>query len=191
MNDVALARRLLAGDESAFEEFFADYFPRLYRFARARLSGHDDGAEEVVQAALIKAVRKLHTYRGEAAMFTWLCTFCRHEIAAWLERTGRASEIRLIEDEPGTRAALEALASFAGDDPETLLQRQEVSHLVHAALDHLPVPFGDVLEWKYIQGLSVADIAGRLGLGYKAAESVLTRARQAFREGFPTGSPEE
>jgi RNA polymerase sigma-70 factor, ECF subfamily len=187
MSDVALARRLLAGDESAFEEFFADYFPRLYRFARARLSGNDDGAEEVVQEALIKAVRKLHTYRGEAALFTWLCTFCRHEIAAWLARTGRAYEVHLIVDEPGTRSALEALASSSSDDPETLLQRQEVSHLVHAVLDHLPVPFGDVLEWKYIQGLSVADIAGRLGLGYKAAESVLTRARRAFRQGFPAG----
>ena len=51
-------------------------------------------------------------------------------------------------------------------------------------LDHLPGRYGDVLEWKYMQGLSVAEIAGRLGIGYKAAESLLTRARAEFRQAF-------
>jgi RNA polymerase sigma-70 factor (ECF subfamily) len=57
-SDFALARRLLAGDEAAFEEFFATYFPRVYRFARARLGGNEDAAEEVVQSTLIKAINK-------------------------------------------------------------------------------------------------------------------------------------
>ena len=51
-------------------------------------------------------------------------------------------------------------------------------------LDHLPGRYGDVLEWKYMQELSVDEIADRLGVGYKAAESLLTRARAAFRDGF-------
>jgi RNA polymerase sigma-70 factor (ECF subfamily) len=184
MSDLALTRRLLAGDESAFEEFFADYFPRLYRFARARLGGNEDAAEEVVQSVLIRAVDKLHTYRGEAALFTWLCTICRREIATWVERAGKAPEVSLIDDHPEIRAALDTLSSFASRDPETELSRGEVSRLVQATLDHLPARYADALEWKYIQGLSVDEIADRLGLGYKAAESLLTRARQAFRDGF-------
>jgi RNA polymerase sigma-70 factor (ECF subfamily) len=51
-------------------------------------------------------------------------------------------------------------------------------------LDCLPPWYGDALEWKYIHGLSVKEIAERLNLGSKAAESLLTRARKAFREGF-------
>ena len=51
-------------------------------------------------------------------------------------------------------------------------------------LDHLPGHYGDVLEWKYVQGLSVNEIAERLNTRRKAAESLLTRAREAFREGF-------
>ena len=89
MHDLALARRLAAGDDSAFDTFFADYFPRVYRFARARLDGDDACAEDVTQAALIRALDKIHTYRGDAALFTWLCTLCRHEIADWRQRTGR------------------------------------------------------------------------------------------------------
>lgn len=184
MQDLALARRLVAGDESAFDAFFTDYFPRVYRFARARLDDNDAWAEDVTQAALIRALDKIHTYRGDAALFTWLCTLCRHEISDWRHRTGRTSEVALVDDHPDIRMALEAVAALAGEDPDTELQRREVARLVRATLDHLPGRYGDVLEWKYIQELSVAEIADRLGLGYKAAESVLTRARQSFRDGF-------
>jgi RNA polymerase sigma-70 factor (ECF subfamily) len=184
VSDLDLARRVLAGDESACETLFAEYFPRLYRFARIRLGGDEQAAEEVVQTTLIRAVRKLHTFRGEAALFTWLCTLCRREIGAWLERTGRTAEVPLVEDHPASRMALEAAAGLAGADPESEAGRRELSRLVQLTLDHLPGRYGQVLEWKYIQGLAIDEIAERLGVGYKAAESLLTRARQSFRDAF-------
>jgi RNA polymerase sigma-70 factor (ECF subfamily) len=181
MSDVALARRLVAGEEPAFDEFFAEYFPRLFRFASARLDVDADLAEEAVQTTLIRALQRIHTYRGEAALFTWLCTICRHEVSRLRERTGRAGDVDLVEERPDTRAALETLAD---SNPEAQLHRKELARLVQVTLDHLPHRYGDVLEWKYIDGVSVSEIAGRLGLGYKAAESLLERARRAFREGF-------
>ena len=51
-------------------------------------------------------------------------------------------------------------------------------------LDSLPAPYGDVLEWKYLEGASMRDIADRLGLTVKAVESMLTRARESFKSGF-------
>src|SRR5262245_55688171 len=119
--DLALARRLIAGDQAAFEQFFADYFPRVYRFARARLDGNDDAAEEVVQTTLIKALAKIHTYRGEAALLTWLCTFCRHEITAWHARAGRTTEVPIEHLGAEGRAVLDALALLSEDDPERAL----------------------------------------------------------------------
>jgi hypothetical protein len=85
VDDKTLTRRLLAGDEPAFEEFFNDYFPRLFRFALPRVGGDEDAAEEATQAALVKAMEKLHTFRGEAALFTWLCA-----IPGYLEEQGSA-----------------------------------------------------------------------------------------------------
>jgi RNA polymerase sigma-70 factor, ECF subfamily len=182
--DLLLARRLAAGDERAFDEFFDRLFPALFRFALARLHQDADAAEEVVQTTLLQAVGKMGTYRGEASLLTWLCTFCRHAIAAFCERRGRRTAIPLVEDVPEIRAALESLAALADDEPAAVLRRGEIARLVHVVLDRLPQRYADVLEWKYIDGLPVRAIAERLGLSPKAAESLLTRAREAFRDGF-------
>ena len=90
MNDIQLVQRMLSGDERAFDEFFGVYFPRLFHFAVRRL-GNEDVAEHVVQAAPIIATRKIGTWRGEAALFTWLCTICRHELSADLGPHGPAA----------------------------------------------------------------------------------------------------
>ena len=78
------------------------------------------------------------TYRGEAALFMWLCSFSRHEISAWFERTGKAPRVSLADDSAETRAVLDAIAALSRDDPEQEYQRRELSRLVHATLDHLP-----------------------------------------------------
>jgi len=179
-----LVRRMLAGEEKAFEEFFAGFFPGLYRFALARLDGHADRAEEVAQATLCKAISKLSTYRGEAMLFTWLCTFCRHEIAAWHDRNRPSRHAELVEEAPEVRAALESLPESFHGAPDAELDRKEVGRLVQVILDRLPAHYGDVLEWKYLDELPVKEIASRLGLSPKAAESLLTRSREAFRDGF-------
>jgi RNA polymerase sigma-70 factor (ECF subfamily) len=182
MDDRTLTARALSGDDRAFSELFEIYFPRLFRFALRRVAD-EDAAEEIVQSTLIKAMRSLATWRGEASLFTWLCTICRREVHDHWQRLGRRPEIASIDDTPEVRAALEAL-SAGGDSPERALERNEIGGAVQLVLDHLPGRYGDVLEWKYAQGLSVAEIAARLGTSIKAAESTLTRARLAFREGY-------
>lgn len=183
MDDSLLVRRMLAGEEVAFDEFFNGYFPRLFRFACSRV-GDPDAAEEIVQATLVIALRKLATWRGEAPLFTWLCTFCRHEISAHYRRLGKHAEVTSMDDVPEIRAQLEAITARAADRPDTALDKEELARLVRLTLDYLPVRYGDVLEWKYIECVPVAEIAARLRATPKAAESLLTRARAAFREGF-------
>jgi RNA polymerase sigma-70 factor (ECF subfamily) len=180
--DRHLVDRMLAGDEGAFDEFFEMNFDRLFRFASRRL---DDpaAAEDIAQATLVQALRKLHTWRGEAALFTWLCSICRRELMAYWTRT-RTQPIPIdFEDSARAAAALDAIAGNA-DDPEVAAARKEVSALVQLTLDYLPGRYGDVLEWKYLRGESVHEIAQRLGVTPKAAESTLSRAREAFRVGF-------
>jgi RNA polymerase sigma-70 factor (ECF subfamily) len=177
-----LVRRMLGGDEAAFDEFFEDYFPRLFRFAVLRLRDQD-AAEDLVQNSLIAAMRNLGSWRGEATLFTWLCTICRREISAWEKRTSRRVTVSLAEDDPGLRAALESIGA-AAEAPDAGLTRADTGRIVQLVLDHLPPRYSRALEWKYLQDLSVVDFATRLQCTPKAAESLLTRARDAFRDAF-------
>jgi RNA polymerase sigma-70 factor (ECF subfamily) len=183
-DDLALARRLLAGDERAFAQLFDWAFPALCRFALVRVGGDRQLAEELAQATLCRAVGKLVTYRGEAALLTWLCTICRHQIDDhFAARQRRPPMLSLVEGDPNIRAALESLAR-AADGPEERLRRREIARWVHVALDALPARYAEALAWKYLHELSVAEIGSRLELTGKATESLLTRARQAFRDSF-------
>lgn len=183
-SDKRLVEQMLAGEDVAFRQFFATYFPRLLRFALYRLHGDEALAEDVAQNTLGKAMDKLDTYRGEAALYSWLCTFCRHEIGAVIKRAKR-DPVDLIEDLPMIRATLESLMEPAtGPDHEA--NRVELVRLIQVTMDSLPSAYADALEWKYIDGLSVAEIGERLGRGHKAAESLLNRARESFRDGFST-----
>ena len=182
--DRKLVDRLVKGDERAFDFFVDEYYPRLYRFAYSRLGRDVDAAQDIVQGTFSKVIRKIGDYRGEAALFTWLCTFCRYEIAAyWRKQGSRALEVQLVEDSLQARAALETLGTLSAGTIARF-EREELARTLWAVLDHLPIRYGNALQWKYIQGLSVREIASRLGASPKAAESVLSRARQAFRDGF-------
>ncbi len=183
LDDQRLVKQLLAGDQRAFDRFFEDNFARLYRFAMARLSDDPEGAREVVQIVLTRAVRKMHTYRAEAALFTWLCAICRNEISDWLSKQGRYRDhIVLVEDFPEIQAAVDSFQAPLQDSPERHYQRVEVLRLIQVALDRLPANYGNVLEWKYVEGHSVKEIATRLEIGTEATQSLLARAKRAFAD---------
>ena len=93
-------------------------FPRLYRFARVRLGGDEDAAEEVAQTTLIKSLAKVSTYRGEAALFTWVCAICRREISVWFARTRNTFHQSLADDASEMRAVLDAIAALTGGGAE-------------------------------------------------------------------------
>ncbi len=179
--DLDLVSRVLSKDRRAFDEFFHEYFQRIYRFCLKRL---DDKAlsEDLTQETLVKAIRSLDQYRGEAALFTWLCQICRHQISDWHRRPGVAmAGQKPIDDDEQVQAALDSLQLQQDAERQTSDERDE---LVHLTLDSLPARYGDVLELKYIQGFSVEEISGRLNLTATSVQSLLARARTAFRRNY-------
>jgi RNA polymerase sigma-70 factor (ECF subfamily) len=192
-NDQELVARLLRGERAAFDSFFNEYYPKLYRFALRRLPRDASAAEDVAQATVCRALESLHGYRGEAALMTWLCTLCRRELSArWRANKAWAEGPALAEDDPEVRAALESLLASVHGDPLLATDREQVRASIRIALDYLPTPYADILECKYLRDMSIADIARQLGRSPKATESLLTRAREAFREAFallPGGAP--
>jgi RNA polymerase sigma-70 factor (ECF subfamily) len=164
-----LVDQMKAGREDAFELFAGSYIPALYRFARRRLNDDRELTKDVVQSTVCRVIENLDGWRAEAPFFAWLCACCANEIAAHYRRRGRRPrEVELVDD-------------AADGDPTARLEAAEV---VHLALDRIPPAYARAVEWRYLEGLEVAEIARRLDASYKATESLLSRARAAFREAY-------
>lgn len=187
LDDKRLVKQLLAGDQAAFDCFFEENFARLYRFVVQRMPGDADAARDIVQVALTKAMRNLKSYRAESALFTWLCAICRNELSDWLARHNRYQQhIVLTEDFPEVRAVVDSFQAPEVEGPEFQYRRTESLRLIQVALDRLPARYGNVLEWKYIEGRSVIEIAGLLDLGTEATQSLIARAKRAFADVYST-----
>ena len=179
------ARSLVAGEPAAFDAFFNEYFPRLYRFVLPRVEYSVADAQDVCQDSLLRALRRLGSYRGEAALFTWLCQIARNQLADfWQRRQRDGAHLVFADDDAAVQAVLDTLQAGEAGSPEAQRFSVELGRAVQIVLDYLPGRYGDALEWKYLDGLSVDDIARRLEVSTLAAQSMLQRARAAFREAF-------
>jgi RNA polymerase sigma-70 factor, ECF subfamily len=134
---------------------------------------------------LIKAVRNLGSFRGESALFTWLCQICRNEII----NVQRKSSARLehLSLEELVNADETSIRLRAPDDTDPLCTAELASRqsTVADTLNALPDHYARALEWKYGDGLSVEEIGRLLGLTTVAAQSLLARARLAFKAAWP------
>jgi RNA polymerase sigma-70 factor (ECF subfamily) len=183
--DLSLVRELLSGDSIAFERFHRHYFQRLFRYVLPRVRNRYDVAQDVCQRTLVQGVNKLAGFRGEASLLTWLCQIAGNELKLQWERDRVAAGRFLQSDDDGAiRKAMEAVASPYKDRPEALRMQSEAVQWVHRILDELAPNYAEVLEWKYLDGLSVDEIALRSQQTTIAVQSLLARARGAFRDEF-------
>ena len=171
------------------EFVFREYAPRIYHIAR-RLLNNEADAEDVTQDVLLQVVRKLHTYRGESTLPTWL-----HRItvnAALAHREKRANRAK-HETATGDEEMLEAVAAepshgvklprpnvHAGPDELALATEQRA--LIDRAIARLPQLFRDVFVLADVEGIPSDEIATLLGLSVPAVKSRLHRARLRMRD---------
>jgi RNA polymerase sigma-70 factor, ECF subfamily len=179
--DRILVSRMLAGDQRAFDEFFNTTAPRLAAFV-ARRSGLDPASvEDIVQDTLVKAVRSLGSYRGEAAVFTWLTQICKHQLADDRRKAARRPLHDRLDESESADFVAPQLRIPAHREPAAEVEAQRRREAIVRALNDLPEHYAHALEVKYADGLSVDEVAGILGLSTIAAQSLLARARDAFR----------
>jgi RNA polymerase sigma-70 factor (ECF subfamily) len=161
----------------------------LYAFCIYRVGLRRDLCEEVVQETLVRALRELENYdpvRGGDNIHPWLTGLARNEIHRVLAREKGTVSLEAL----WAKMDRELLAVYARLDSEPfgdeVLRREETRDLVNTTMSQLPSHYREALEAKYVTGKSVRDLAALWSLSEKAAESLLTRARHAFRVTFLT-----
>lgn len=178
--DLELAQQILAGDARAMETFYQRYFSRLYRFVYYQVGGSHDDAQDVLQDALIAACKSMGSYRGDSSLYSWLCGVAWNKAADFRRREYRVAQL----EQRTLRDLQERRAIEAAPQPDNALLREESNERVHETLRTLPDHYRQVLVLKYAEGLPVEDIAHIMRRTFKSTESLLTRARSAFRESF-------
>lgn len=171
--DVALLRAAAAGDADAVRSLLDDVGPVVYGFVYARLAGDEAAAADLLQETLLEAVRSAEGYRGDAALTTWVCAIARRRLARHYERERRQevarTGLRVIH---GGDEAAEPAA------PDVDVERRDE---VMRALRAMTPLHRQILVLKYLDGLSVEEIAVELDKGRVQVQSLLQRAREALR----------
>ena len=164
-------------DAAAWDEFYEEHVRELYGFVFRLVRGDPQTAADVFQDTWLDAISRIEQFdpnRGE--LRSWLFGIARRRVAMhWRQRTARSNA-------PGTAREEIAVESLDGAAvPDDVIEHLEQAAVVQASLLALPPERRRVLVEKYVEELSVAQIAARTGKSPKAVESLLSRAREQFR----------
>lgn len=158
-----------------------DHAPRVYGLAW-RMLGNEADAEDVTQDVMLQVVRKLGTFRGDAALTTWLHRLTVN--AALAHRAKRSRRERRRSHEPAEELAGDAPRPGGRwtAPPEQQALDEEARRVIEGAIAGLPEGYRDVYVLADVEGMANAEIGELLGLGLAAVKSRLHRARLMMRE---------
>jgi RNA polymerase sigma-70 factor (ECF subfamily) len=170
-SDGELLEAVRTGDRPAVEELLGRYEASIYRFG-LRMCGNEEAAREVLQETLLAAFRNLSSFRGEAAISTWLYQIARSFCIK--ERRGEHPT------EPLEGKTSERLAE-PSPSPDARAHAREIGAALAAAIAALPAEHREVLVLRDVEGLSAEEAAAVVGVEVGALKSRLHRARAQLR----------
>lgn len=165
------------------EVVFRDHVPRVYNLAR-RMLNNDADAEDATQDVLVQVVRKLDTFRGDAAFTTWLHRVTVNAALAVRRKRARRDEHRVYDplenftEEGAHGGSVRPWPKL----PDSVVLDAEQKKLIEEAIGQLPETYRDVFVLADVQQLPNAEIAEALDLTVAAVKSRLHRARLMMRE---------
>jgi RNA polymerase sigma-70 factor (ECF subfamily) len=177
--DDLLVRRFCAGELAVFEILVMKYQRRVAALINSSVR-NDAVAEELTQEAFLRAYRGLANFRFESAFSTWLYAIARHTAISYhRDGRGHANSAISLDVLNETAGAPEGNAWEGGaTSPDEELESKELMAGIESAVARLSIPMRDALLLREMEGLSYADIAGRLGVPLNTARSLIFRARE-------------
>lgn len=175
-NNETLIKRVIANDDRATTQLYWRFIPHLRRFFKGRITNRKD-AEEVVHDTFLSVLDALPSFDGRSKLLTWIIGVAKHELVDYYRR--KRIKKMLFSRFP----FLEKLVDQALG-PQLALEEKQLKQRILKTFQILSEGYAQILRLKYVEGLSVAEIAQTLEVSYKAAESRLTRARLAFQKAF-------
>jgi len=163
--DIAL---LLKGNEKEILKWYRVFEAPVTKYISSKVGNKED-VQELTQNIFLTCLESLPLFQQKSSLWTWMCSIARHEVADYYRKKYAKRVLQCI---PFVDALL----------PEQIADMHDLSLVVLSVLTKLSHAERELLQLKYIDGLSVKNIAGQLRTSIKSIESKLFRARRAFEE---------
>jgi len=159
--------------EEEFSRLYSESFDYVYAFVLARTAGDGRLTEEIVQEAFTAAWLSFDRFQRTSSFQTWACSIARNKLRESYRKAIRREKREFVfKEEPADLADESNLE-------ETVLSRETRSAVLRA-LSELSPSYRYALILKYVDGLSVKEVARVIGRSPKAVDGVLQRAKAAF-----------
>lgn len=158
-----------------FEDIYRNYFSRVYTFI-FRMCGNEDVAEELTQETFYQAFRSFYKFRGDSELFTWLASIAKFTFFTYLRKNKRETD--LLNTDPWNSM----LTDDGENDPERIVQKEEMSVAVRRLLDKLPSKYRDVVVLRIYAELPFSEIAEALKISESSAKVLFFRAKKLLLE---------
>jgi RNA polymerase sigma-70 factor (ECF subfamily) len=164
-----LIQRVLMGDKAAQREFYDGHVQRVFGLAY-RMTGDEAAARDCTQVAFIRLFDKLRTFRGEAALGTWVHAVTVSVILQWRRKTKQLRQ-REVDIEAAEDIAVPSSA-FDGI----------VNDTIRRAIDALATRYRIVVVMHDLEGYTHEEIGAVLGIAAGTSKVRLSRARKKLKE---------
>ncbi|HTW44211.1 MAG TPA: sigma-70 family RNA polymerase sigma factor [Acidobacteriaceae bacterium] len=176
----ALIASILAGKRENFHHLIRPYERQIYRTAFALVKNEAE-AEDVVQDAVLKAYRKLASFRGDSKFSTWLIAITLNEARGRLRKQGRAMLDSLDAQQAESGDYTPAALTDWREVPLAALEQQEIRALIQQAIAELPDTYREIITLRDVEEMSVNDTATLLGISVSLVKVRLHRARMMLQ----------
>ncbi len=182
--ELAIAQGLREGRPEAWGALYDGHAERLWEWVARRMGGRSADVADVLQETFLAAARCASQYDDtRGSLWLWLIGIARNHVALHYRREERhtpgvhASRWRFAGD-----GRLKRWLEGLDDSPSEALESAELSGLVRIVLSRMTPDYESLLTAKYLEGVSVEDLAHAEETTVTAIRSKLARARQAFRD---------
>ncbi len=170
---LSFIERILAGDSKAVIQFYKFYSPKILSYLSKKLPRLED-AQEITNDVFLEAIDSLSILRREKSTLSWLYRIAHNKMVDFYRK--KKIKSILLSQIPFLQ-----IVSSEMNQPEFQFEKNRIRDGIETALRSLPEKYRRILKLHYEERIPIKEIAAILDLSFKAAESLLFRARQSFK----------
>jgi len=182
LSDEQLAEKYLSGDANAMTAIYERYIDKVYRLAYSKLGDHHD-AQDVASSVFLKLCTYLQQFRGDSKLSTWIFAVAANAAIDFARRRKPQDSLdREIGGKDGE--PMERQVPDRNPGPEELVEKEDFKRHMLSLVQKLPDMQREILELRFIVGLSYQEISEELGIEMGTVKSRINRAVASLREAY-------